>query len=92
MVADASVAGAGALGVINRLRGLTGWVSIGPSDVRMGEAVRCFATLQLTSVPLSVAMFVLLRYAALLRPTTVSVMGGCCRSDDVLHIIPRPWP
>jgi hypothetical protein len=55
---------------------LTDWVSIGPNGIRMGEAVRCFATLLLTSVPLSAAMLVMLRYAALLRPTSVSVMGG----------------
>lgn len=55
---------------------LTDWVSMGPNGVRMGEAVRCFATLLLTSVPLSVAMLVMLRYAASLRPTKVSMMGG----------------
>jgi Negative regulator of sigma F len=42
----------------------------------MGEAVRCFATLLLTSVPLSIAMLVMLRYAALLRSSEVSLMGG----------------
>jgi hypothetical protein len=55
---------------------LTGWVNVGPNGVRMGEAVRCFATLLLTSVPLSIAMLVMLRYAALLRPTETSAMGG----------------
>lgn len=55
---------------------LTDWVSIGPDGVQMGEAVRCFATLLLTSVPLSIAMLVMLRYAALLRSTEVSLMGG----------------
>ena len=55
---------------------LTDWVSIGPDGVHMGEAVRCFATLLLTSVPLSIAMLVMLRYAALLRSTEVSLMGG----------------
>ncbi len=55
---------------------LTDWVSIGPNGVRMGEAVRCFATLLLTSVPLSIAMLVMLRHAALLRPTAVSATGG----------------
>jgi len=55
---------------------LTDWVSVAPTGVRMGEAVRCFATLLLASVPLSVATLVMLRHAALLRPTTVSVMGG----------------
>ena len=55
---------------------LTDWVSIGPDGVHMGEVVRCFATLLLTSVPLSIAMLVMLRYAALLRSTEVSLMGG----------------
>ena len=55
---------------------LTDWVSVDPDGVHMGEAVRCFATLLMTSVPLSIAMLVMLRYAALLRPLEVSVMGG----------------
>jgi hypothetical protein len=55
---------------------LTDWVSIGPDGIRLGEAVRCFATLLLTSVPLSIAMLVMLSYAALLRTTEVSLAGG----------------
>jgi hypothetical protein len=55
---------------------LTDWVSMGPNGVRMGEAARCFATLLLTSVPLSIAMLVMVRYAALLRPTAVCMTGG----------------
>ena len=55
---------------------LTDWVSMDPDGVHMGEAIRCFATLLMTSVPLSIAMLVMLRHAALLRPTEVSVMGG----------------
>ena len=55
---------------------LTDWVSVGPDGVRLGEAARCFATLLLTSVPLSIAILVMLRYAALLRPTETSTMGG----------------
>jgi len=55
---------------------LTNWVSMGPDGVHLGEAVRCFATLFMTSVPLSSAMLVMLRYAALLRPMEASVMGG----------------
>jgi len=55
---------------------LTDWVTMGPDGVRMGEAVRCFATLLLTSVPLSIAMLIMLRHAALLRPTAVSTAGG----------------
>jgi len=55
---------------------LTDWVVMSPDGVRMGEAVRCFATLLLTSVPLSIAMLIMLRHAALLRPTAVSAAGG----------------
>jgi hypothetical protein len=54
----------------------TDWVSMGPNGVRMGEAARCFATLLVTSVPLAIALLVMLRYAALLRPTAVSAAGG----------------
>jgi len=55
---------------------LTDWVSMDPDGLHMGEAIRCFATLLMTSVPLSIAMLVMLRYAALLRPLEVSVMSG----------------
>ena len=55
---------------------LSDWVSIGPDSVRLGEAIRCFATLLMTSVPLSIAMLAMLRYTALLRPLEVSVLGG----------------
>jgi len=55
---------------------LTDWVSMDPDGLHMGEAIRCFATLLMTSVPLSIAMLVMLRDAALLRPLEVSVMSG----------------
>jgi hypothetical protein len=55
---------------------LTDWVSIGPDGVHMGEALRCFATLVLTSVPLAIALAVMLRYAALLRPGAVTLAGA----------------
>jgi hypothetical protein len=55
---------------------LTDWVSIGPDGVHLGEAVQCFATLFMTSVPLAIAMLVMLRYAALLRALEVSIVGG----------------
>ena len=55
---------------------LSDWVSVGPNDNRISETVRCFATLLLTSVPLSIAMLVMLRYTALLRPTESSAMSG----------------
>jgi hypothetical protein len=55
---------------------LSNWVGMGADGIRMGEAARCFATLLLTSAPLSVAMLIMLRHAAPLRPTIVSTVGG----------------
>ncbi len=55
---------------------LTQWISMGPDGVSLGEATRCLATLVLTSLPLSLAMLVMLRYAAPLRPTSVTFMGS----------------
>jgi hypothetical protein len=55
---------------------LTDWVVIGPEGVRFGETLRCFATLVLTSVPLAIALAVMLRYAALLRPGAVTLAGA----------------
>ena len=55
---------------------LVQWIDIGPDGVSLGEAARCFATLVLTSLPLSLAMLVMLRYAAPLRPTAVTLTGS----------------
>lgn len=55
---------------------LTDWVSMGADGAHIGETVRCLATLLMTSVPLSIALLVMLRYAALLRSTEVSAIGG----------------
>lgn len=55
---------------------LTDWVRMDPEGIHMGEAARCFATLLLTSVPLSGVMLIMLRHAALLRPTAASAVGG----------------
>jgi hypothetical protein len=55
---------------------LTAWISFGPDGIQMGEAVRCFATLVLTSLPLSFAMLIMVRYAAPLRPTAVTMIGA----------------
>jgi hypothetical protein len=55
---------------------LTDWVSIGPQGMHMGEAVSCFATLVLTSLPLSLALLVMLRYTARLGPVAVIWMGS----------------
>jgi hypothetical protein len=55
---------------------LTDWVAVGPDGMKMGEAVSCFATLVLTSLPLSLVLLVMLRYTAQLRPMTVIWMGS----------------
>jgi hypothetical protein len=55
---------------------LTQWISMGPNGLSLGETARCLATLVLTSLPLSLAMLVMLRYAAPLRPTAVTFMGS----------------
>jgi hypothetical protein len=55
---------------------LTDWVNIGPGGVHMGETLRCSATLVLTSVPLAIALAVMLRYGALLRPGAVTLAGA----------------
>ena len=55
---------------------LANWVSLGPNGIQFGEAFRCFVTLVLTSLPLSLAMIVMLRYAAMLRPTLVTMAGS----------------
>jgi hypothetical protein len=55
---------------------LTDWVSLGPEGVRFGEELRCFSILVLTSVPLTIALGVMLRYAAMLRAGAVAMTGG----------------
>jgi hypothetical protein len=55
---------------------LTNWVSLEPNGIRLGETARCFATLVLTSLPLSLAMLVMLRYAAPLRRMAVALTGS----------------
>jgi hypothetical protein len=55
---------------------LTHWISIVPGSIQLGETARCFATLVLTSLPLSLAMLLMLRYAAPLRPTAATLTGS----------------
>jgi hypothetical protein len=55
---------------------LTDWVAMSPNGIQAGEAAQCFATLLFTSVPLSIALMFMLRHAAALRPSIVSILGG----------------
>lgn len=55
---------------------LTDWVSVRPDGLRLGEAADCFATLVLTSIPLWLAMLVMLRYVALLRSVAAAAAAS----------------
>lgn len=55
---------------------LTDWVSLGPNGVHLGQAVSRLTTLVLTSTPLSLAMFVMMRQVGPLRPTPVTLCGA----------------
>jgi hypothetical protein len=55
---------------------LTDWISVQPGGITLGETTRCFATFVLTSLPLSLALLLMLRYAAPLRPTPVILTGS----------------
>jgi hypothetical protein len=55
---------------------LTNWVSVQPGSITLGETARCFVTLVLTSLPLSLSLLLMLRHAAPLRPTSVVLTGS----------------
>ena len=55
---------------------LTHWVDVGPGGIQLGETARCFATVMLTSLPLSIAMFTMLRNGSLLGPAFVTLTGS----------------
>jgi len=55
---------------------LTNWVTVEPGGMQFGETAECLATLVLTSLPLSLAMLAMLRYAASFRPTNVILLGS----------------
>lgn len=55
---------------------LTNWVDIVPGGMQIGETARCFATVLLTSLPLSVVMFTMLRHAARLGAASRATLPG----------------
>jgi len=55
---------------------LTHWVSIGPEGMSPGETARCFATLVLVGMPLSLVMLIMLRHVARLSPGPVAMTGS----------------
>lgn len=52
------------------------WVGLAPGGVTLAEVARCFATLLLTSVPLSIVLLFMLRHGALVRPHAVASCGS----------------
>lgn len=55
---------------------LTNWVSVGPGGIALGETARCFATLAVVGMPLSLVMLIMLRHVARLSPAPVAMMGS----------------
>jgi hypothetical protein len=55
---------------------LTDWVRLDTSGMHPGETARCFLTLLLSSVPLSLLMFRMLRHAGRLRPRGPVLCGA----------------
>jgi hypothetical protein len=55
---------------------LNNWVNFGPGGITVGETARCFATLALTSLPLSLVLGMMLRHAAPLRPAATALTGS----------------
>ncbi|MDI9700785.1 DUF1109 domain-containing protein [Burkholderia cenocepacia] len=55
---------------------LTNWVEIGPDGLSLGETARCFATLMLTGVPLSLTLLIMLRHVARLAPAPVAMAAS----------------
>ncbi|RQS87979.1 NrsF family protein [Burkholderia contaminans] len=55
---------------------LTNWVEIGPDGLSPGETARCFATLVLTGVPLSLTLLIMLRHVARLAPAPVAMAAS----------------
>ncbi|MDY7544741.1 DUF1109 domain-containing protein [Glaciimonas sp. CA11.2] len=55
---------------------LTAWVSFGPDGMSPGETARCFATLAITSIPLSLSLLIMLRYVARLYPVPIAMTAS----------------
>jgi len=54
---------------------LINWVTL-PGSLPFGDEAGCLALLVLTGVPLSLAILIMLRHAALLAPTRVAISAG----------------
>lgn len=52
------------------------WVTVGPDGWELGESGHCFRFILAVSVPLGIALFLLLRKARPLAPVRVAAVGG----------------
>ncbi|MEO9167821.1 MAG: NrsF family protein [Aestuariivirga sp.] len=55
---------------------LSNWIVIGPAGMSLGESAECLATVGLTSLPLSLALVVMLRHAVVMRPLASYLLGS----------------
>ena len=55
---------------------LSNWIVIGREGMTLGESAKCLATVGLTSLPLSLALIVMLRHAVVMRPLASYLLGG----------------
>lgn len=55
---------------------LSNWIVIGPEGMSLGESAECLATIGLTSLPLSLALVVMLRLAVVMRPLASYLLGS----------------
>lgn len=55
---------------------LTDWVRIGPGGISPGETASCFATVVMVTLPLSLAMLIMLRYVARLSCEPIALCAS----------------
>ena len=55
---------------------LTDWVSLGPDGFQLGESADCFVIVALTSLPIYVALLIMLRHTAPLKPISAIICGS----------------
>lgn len=64
---------------------MTQWVAIGPEGVQLGESARCLATVLLTGLPLSLAMFAMLRGSVLTLTASLAVAAMSATALSLFH-------
>lgn len=55
---------------------LTNWMVTGPEGMTLSESAECLATIGLTSLPLSLALVVMLRHGVVMRPLGSYLLGS----------------